>query len=773
MRGEGEGGVEVGGGYPLGQLAKAFVTAVTHEDPKTRKRAEKRAEHWQQVLEGMATGKLRIGSRRPVSDLPEWVTPQVVRGGFATGSAAAGGDLLAYEADYINRAKLARDRGALFAYFMTEQGLGELQEMLATGQYEVHIPEEAALLTVAWLLGVGDRAQALALVEQLEPFARQLRFWPRRLDGSLPDPSIVWRESTGDVRQTIAKKEPNKRVETMREALTVWNPFADELLALWLETTEDGHVASHFPSDWSGKAREVLNRYRTLAEKHIYCTKHRRSKENIAILRSELEVVTSWGLLGRQKELSARQRGMLQHAVDSMVRRRGRPGSPEHTALRQRQAENASQPPHHALAQVVAARLSHLPPSIGLSEVEDIVRPVSEVEANSTGIPTGTQIPPSIQRVVARALAGPVEKLIERGIVPSAEVLARLVPQIAASTTALVYGDEQLRALMAANYRAFRNRRSLLLLNLEHQVQIEELPWVAAVASYRDASDETQQQARLALVRMGELTLQAFPATALPNPMIRELDSLAREARLEVPFVEELAADIFMGSFSVKFLRAAQIAGELLRGRLYERYYDIDYTAIAKFKESPKKKGYAARTSDEFDALCSKRAGDQAHRARFNYSVAANGMVIEQAQILSTHNLATLAHIGVEPNVGWPELARRCLSAVFQLVERIHNNRRPLNMIKDAAYAWRQMIFFMALASSSDHDAIVREAKDRLAEKPPHVVARLGPAIDGLAHVVNGGRFDPDGAANGGRRFVGWAVERHWMHPSKVERVAG
>lgn len=134
MRRNGEGEGEIGGGYPLGQLAKAFVTAVTHEDSETRRCAEEQARRWQEVLDGMATGRLRIGSRRPASDLPVWVTPQVIRGGFATGAPVAGGDLLAYEGDYIVRSNLVRDRGALFAYFLTESGLSELQDMLSTGR---------------------------------------------------------------------------------------------------------------------------------------------------------------------------------------------------------------------------------------------------------------------------------------------------------------------------------------------------------------------------------------------------------------------------------------------------------------------------------------------------------------------------------------------------------------------------------------------------------------------------------------------------------------
>lgn len=58
------------------------------------------------------------------------------------------------------------------------------------------------------------------------------------------------------------------------------------------------------------------------------------------------------------------------------------------------------------------------------------------------------------------------------------------VPRISATVVASTYPDPALARLMAANYRAFRRRRSLLLLNLERQVQITELPWVRAAAPH-------------------------------------------------------------------------------------------------------------------------------------------------------------------------------------------------------------------------------------------------------------------------------------------------
>jgi len=753
-------GERIGGGYPLGQLAKAFVTAVSHEDAATRERADERLRRWEQVLVGMSSGMLTIGPRTPVAGLPAWVTPEVVRGGFATGAVAAGGPLRPHEIDAARRAKVAPHRRALFAYYLTERGLAELNGLLNTGRYRVDVPEEAALPTVAWLLRNGDRLAALTLLDALEPFADQLRFAPRPSDSATPEPSVVWRETVQEVRDAVSRRRPNDRVEAMREALAVWNPFGDELLSLWLGTIEDGLVGSRTSAAWLERGAALLTRYRVLAASHTRCSKHRNPKENIAILRSALEEVVAG------HPLEPRRLGLLQSAVDSMVERRGRPGSEPHRNLRARQASDASQPTYHAIAQIVAARLGSVPQDAGVKSVDTLIKAVTEEESRQTGVPVASRVPRCIQLVVQRALAAPVEDLIDHALIPSGEVLARLVPQIAAATTADVYPDDALRSLMAQNYRAFRNRRSLLLLNLEHQVQVEELPWVQAVASHSRMNESTLQNSSTALIRLSELALQAFPATILPNPLIRELDALAREARLELPFVEELAADIFMGTFSAKFLQAAKLAADLLEGTIYARYYGIDYQAIRLIKDVAKQRRFFARSSSAFADLCVARAGARAA----GWSVAANGMVIEQSQILTTHNLATLVKpIGISPAPGWPDLARRSFEVVCKLVSRVHNNPRPLTTIKDAAYAWRQMVFFLALTSGGDQTHFIDWAQKQSNGQADHAAKRLEPVIAGLSRVIAGDALDGDGVMGPSRPFLGWAVGGHWMQPRKVE----
>lgn len=751
---------QVGSAYPVGQLASAFVTAVTHEDAGTRSRAEERVRRWSQVLESMAAGTVTIGSRAPVAGLPVWVTPQVVRGGFATGSPAAGGPLRPYEIELAARVGVPAERGALFAYFLSDAGQAELSVLLDSGGYRVELPEQAALLTVAWLLRAGDRARALGLLDEIGPYAGQLCFTP------VPDPeggqdvAEVWRADAGEVGAALAGRRPNPRVEAMREALTVWNPFADELLDLWLATRDDaGVVAAVFPPGWSERARALLARYEVLAATHTRCGKHRRPKENLAILRTAAQEVTG----GRP--LVPRARGMLRHAVDAMLARRGRPGSAPHAALRRAQAHVAAMPAHHLLARIVVARLAAHGPQTGVRDVDAVCAPVNAAEAATHQVPVGTPMPESIRRVVRRATVGTVPELIGAGVVPSAEVLAELVPQIAAATSAAAYPDPALRTLMAAVYRAFRNRRSLLLLDLQHQVRLTELPWIQALRPYRQASDDTRREAGDTLRRLGELALDGFPATLLPNPLVRELATLAREAEADLPWVEELAADIFMGRFSGKYVRAAHLAGELLAGSLYARYYDIDYPALPSMGAVQPRQPSAGVAA--FDALCRARA-DVPDGGSW---VAANGMVIEQAQILTTHNLATLVRaIGVVPADGWAALARRTFAVVLRLAGRLDGNPRPLTMIKEVAYAWRHLILYLSLPDTGDPRPLIESFHAELAAAPDGVRTRLAPALVGLGYVAAGGRFTGDSTPAGGRRLQGWTTGHHWLNQPSTDR---
>ena len=161
--------------------------------------------------------------------------------------------------------------------------------------------------------------------------------------------------------------------------------------------------------------------------------------------------------------------------------------------------------------------------------------------------------------------------------------------------------------------------------------------------TFRTNEPESRWSSRQTLTQTTMLTLRSFPQTMLPNPMVREIAALAKNAELTVPLVDEVAADIFMGTFTAKWCDSAAVTSAFLTDRAYARYYDLPPPAIF---ASPQPARLLARLrggkeiAEDFAALCKERAKEAALGDGSN--VARNGAVLEQSQILTTHNLAPL-----------------------------------------------------------------------------------------------------------------------------------
>ncbi|WP_017570534.1 hypothetical protein, partial [Nocardiopsis halotolerans] len=669
---------------------------------------------------------------------------------------AAGGPLRPHERELAHRHGLPAERAALYTHHLTEEGLAELTALLDSGEYEVDLPEQAALLTVAWLLRAGDTASALRLLGAVEPLADTLCLTPRPAPRQDLPAHAVFRETVGDARRVLdgrAAQDPaTNRPRVQQEALAVWNPFADRVLAHWLRTLREGRVDAHRPGGWIRRGADLLTEYERLSAEHTLCTKHRKPKENLAILLTSLcEAVSGDGDAGA--ELTPRRRGLLQHAVDSMVARRGLPGSERHTALRTEQAEHAARPTHDVLAALVSARLAPLPQNSGTPLIEEVLAPTSPGEAHDFTVPEGWPIPQVLASVARRAAAAPLDDLVELGVVPSAEVMAQIVPALTAAAEAASVPDPALARLVAAHHRAFSRRRSLLLLNLESQVRAGELPWTRALAAHHTDSGARRRAVAELLPELGTSVLAHFPGTIVPNPMVSELAGLSRTANLNLPFVEEIASDIFMGEFVPKFARAAKTAAELLGEGLYTRYYEIDTARVLALPEDHPRPG---RTTP-FALLCRERAGNPAR------SVAGNGTVIEQAQILTTHNLAVLVGAGARPACGWAELARRAHALTVRTVEGLPRVHPRMPHVKNAAFSWRQTVFFLSLCAEREQREVLEWMEELVLYQSRHTIERLAPVLDGLRQVLGGGTLEETEEPTGVRRFLGWSVGWHWM----------
>jgi hypothetical protein len=154
--------------------------------------------------------------------------------------------------------------------------------------------------------------------------------------------------------------------------------------------------------------------------------------------------------------------------------------------------------------------------------------------------------------------------------------------------------------------------------------------------------------------------------------------------------------------------------------------------------------------------------------------VARNGTIIEQAQILTTHNLATLAGpVGFVPEHGWDAVALGAFAVVLREVDQVAGNGGTLRSVKNAAYAWRQMVFALSMLPAGQcRDAVGRVAAAGDAHRG-RAGTRLRPAVEGLRAVEAGAGFAPDGTTIwGGRRLLGWTTEQHWLGSPAAAQAA-
>lgn len=784
--------------YAMGRLQLALEKTQTASDRAVRERAQMKVTRWRAVLEGMADGTLAVGSRTPVAGTPPWVTLEVAHGGFATGRFLAEGAL---HDDEVARLRTlpqgvpgTTDRERLNLWYLSDAGQAELRAALSRERYRVELPEEGALLVVAWLLDHGHDEAALDLVSELRPLMHRLRFTPRFESVPRPAGAIVRVETAGAVASAMRNSRPRPQIAAMQETLRVWHPLFDRLVALWAETVKSelprlaldnsgsavpreeepvvagGWPCQRWPSDWSQRREVWLADYHEAVLSHRSARKHLHPKSNFARLRAALERCKA-----DSHALTGRDVGWIRRTLANTITRHGAPGSEQRAALRTMQSAIASQPTQVEIARVIAGRLDRYPAEGGIPSMDPIASDVAEGEAND--VPAGHPIPPNLVENAARALEAPIDELVDRGIIGSGEVLARVLPQITGQLVAAGIDDPELRALYGQTYAAFRRRRSLLLLNLEHQVQLEELPWIAALEPFRTRNDDVRKSARQTFEQMALVALSAFPQAILPNPLVREMGALATRAAMALPLVEEVAADIFMGTFTAKWRRAAAVASRVLEGTLYARYYDLPDPAVwaepsGRIREKVTRR-WGKATAEDFAALCAARS-KEARADSGGSQVAANGAILEQSQILTTHNLAVLLEaLGLQGPLTTlaPDLADRAMSwVVRRQVQGIDNWRARLQMVKNTAYAWRQAIFFLSLCDHAAQLAALARLRDLIDAADADFQARFRPAVDGLAYVMNGGRFDSAGMAEppaSGRRFLGWSVGQHWMVPMK------
>ena len=370
-------------------------------------------------------------------------------------------------------------------------------------------------------------------------------------------------------------------------------------------------------------------------------------------------------------------------------------------------------------ARLLGQRLQSLPATEGVADVAAlegqltrlaqlaVAQQQAALAARLPAVAAG-EVPPlplpfSVRRLVRSTLRAKPLTLLAQGVVPSPTQLGGLLKQTTphkATRDALVAGDLQLASVLQETCRAFAHRRSLLLLNLEHQVDLQELPWFPPLAALaRDlvsgavdpaAGDVTAPKRGKAdaplppptdplapgAAELVAAVLTTWPHLPLPNELLSGLRALGMQ---RWPLVEQLAGDIFMGTFTDKYAAAAREAAALLRGTDYARHFRLPMDSLLA----------DVATGEALAALCSERAGIWGRRA-------SGGMrIIEEMMICTAGNLAVLvSRLGLK--LDWPALALNCWRGLCRLAAgRPKGGHRIWQQRRSVAAAWRNLLFFV------------------------------------------------------------------------------
>eukprot|EP00744_Colponema_vietnamica_P013013 GILI01018254.1.p1 GENE.GILI01018254.1~~GILI01018254.1.p1 ORF type:complete len:651 (-),score=126.36 GILI01018254.1:100-1836(-) len=464
-----------------------------------------------------------------------------------------------------------------------------------------------------------------------------------------------------------------------------------------------------------------------------------------------------------------------------------------------------------AKANAVAERIKNFPQQSHLDTSAAVLAPINKDKDDSiatAGARRGCpEFPPSIVRAVRRAVAAPLEQLVQDKTIVSAEMIASVLPQMLSAAVGECIEDPTARRLYAQLASAFARRRSLLLLNMEKQVRVEELPWARPLLSLIKRDDTKQCEA--VVKEAVRCFLAHYPETITPNRLVSALKMIMRTGTFtKANIVEELATDIFQNCFSPNFDAAALQASRMMKGTIYSRYYglediygrmeeayaksqeEIEYIRSGK-AEADRKEAERLRIGKEaeaeakgmgyfqkalnwvkatgskysqkfyFDArhatldklilfgLATEKMADwQRVHSGGMYNTVQNGQVIEAAMVITTHNLAQLVDAcGGMKDFDFRKAAVSTWTSIISLLESPPTNQ--LHGVRDVAYMWRQLLFYLSQLEGQEQQLEVAEFMkaevDRLA-KNEAVRAKLQQQfLTPLVSVINGASHTPDG----------------------------
>lgn len=203
------------------------------------------------------------------------------------------------------------------------------------------------------------------------------------------------------------------------------------------------------------------------------------------------------------------------------------------------------------------------------------------------------------------------------------------------------------------------------------------------------------------------------------------------------PMLEELAADIFGGTFSSKYHAVARTAAARIGNTTYSRYYQLD-TMLPQL---------ASGTLSIDAAAVALRDAYYGTPTRAGWSVSGNGKLVEAAQILTTHNLILFDDVPLVTD-GTTNMLNETLKRSWQLLERLCAKSadnlqfsRKSQHARQIAHGFRQFVYFLSKLPSAEVQLAFLDSQLEAKPKSSSAVAGRFPfreKINGVRCAVRG-----------------------------------
>jgi hypothetical protein len=477
-----------------------------------------------------------------------------------------------------------------------------------------------------------------------------------------------------------------------------------------------GWPLQQFPTGWSDTAKELYDTYQAYVaglptkSERIWDSKlgqwkpvvrtvdlntaHKNEGTSMHTLITCLRACVENGVVdGHVAGLDSKTVGLLHSLMAMWNSTRGLPGSSlfakyVKSISKQRRILNANVP-IGVFVDAVTTRLAGFAPDLGLENTAAVLGPVVYKDKS-------VPIPANLRAIVERLQIAPIKDHIESGRIKSAEMLADQLQALSAAVAASNISDPTLRMLMEALIRAFNNRRSLLLLNLEKPVNIRDIPWFLEVQKF--CSRTGSSEALTVLDQLVQLTLTHFPHTLIPNKLLEVIRTLTASAGMPFTIVKEIAPDIFQGQFSRSFLEAAKLAATKV-GSLYTNYFGLTDVYLNVY----------TMTLSDFMGYCLQLARIQTYNW---WEIAGKGSIIERQQVITGQNLPQVCELLLDQAANWVVIVLAAWKWIVTASSTPPDEWKPrLQLRKNICYAWRQLVFYASQLGRVEQIKVLKEMR--------------------------------------------------------------